>query len=293
MKVGVTVPAYELASRRPRSFQEMAADVLRAEQLGYDSAWVMDHILVERDGRRRGAGPEPLVFLSHVAASTERIRLGTLVLCAAFRPPVQLAREAKALNEGSDGRFILGLGAGWHQPEFDAFGLPFDHLVGRFEDYLEVLTRLLGEGPASYQGRYQVLRQGQVFGPPAPLPWVAAAGPRMRRLTGRLASGWNGAWYGSDVTRFRADRAEVEAAVRAAGRDASQFEYSAGLFVLPGGDASDARVTGGSLEQIAGALESYRAAGCDHAILNFAPSPFAEVDPAHPAQLAPLLDRLR
>src|SRR5438105_9806870 len=238
MKVGVTVPAYELASRQPRSFQEMAADVLRAEQLGYDSAWVMDHILVERDGRRRGAGPEPLVFLSHVAASTERIRLGTLVLCAAFRPPVQLAREAKALNEGSDGRFILGLGAGWHQPEFEAFGLPFDHLVGRFEDYMEVLTRLLGEGASDFEGRYQVLRAGQVFGPAAASPWVAAAGPRMRRLTGRLAGGWNGAWYRLDAGPFRSDRAEVEASVRAAGRDVSEFQFSAGIFVLPGEDSS-------------------------------------------------------
>ena len=78
-----------------------------------------------------------------------------------------------------------------------------------------------------------------------------------------------------------------------AGDGRTSIRGGAGLFVLPGGDASDARVTGGSLEQIAGALESYRAAGCDHAILNFAPSPFAEVDPAHPAQLAPLLDRLR
>ena len=161
MKVGVTIPAYELASRRPKTFAEMAEDAIRAEQLGYDSAWVMDHILVERDGNRRGAGPEPMVFLAQAAARTERLQLGTLVLCAPFRPPVQLAREAKALAEGSGGRFILGLGAGWHQPEFDAFGFPFDHLVGRFEEYLEVLTRLLGEGPADFQGRYQVLHRGQ------------------------------------------------------------------------------------------------------------------------------------
>lgn len=284
MKVGVTIPAYELSSRRPKTFAEMADDVVRAEQLGYDSAWVMDHILIERDGVRRGAGPEPMVFLSHAAARTERLQLGTLVLCAPFRPPVQLAREAKALSEGSGGRFILGLGAGWHQPEFDAFGFPFDHLVGRLEEYLEVLTRLLGEEPSDFGGRYQVLRRGQVFGPPGPEPWVAAGGPRMRKLTGRLAGGWNGAWYRLETDRFSKDRSEVEAAVIAAGRDAGSFRFSAGIFVLPGEDSS---------AQIEAALEGYRVAGCDHAILNFAPNPFAEVDPGFSARVAPLLDRSR
>jgi alkanesulfonate monooxygenase SsuD/methylene tetrahydromethanopterin reductase-like flavin-dependent oxidoreductase (luciferase family) len=293
VKVGVTIPAYELSSRRPRSFQAMVEDVLRAEQLGYDSIWVMDHVFVERSGARRGAGPEPLTFLSFVAARTERVQLGTLVLCAAFRPPVQLAREAKALNEASGGRLVLGVGSGWHQPEFDAFGFPFDHLVSRFEEHLEVLTRLLGDGPSDFEGRYQVLRGGQVFGLPAPPPWVAASGRRMRRLTGRLAAGWNGAWYGSDRSRFSDGRAEVEAGVRAAGRDPSQFQFSAGIFVGPGEDPRDERVIGGSPEEIAEALAGYRAAGCDHAILNFAPAPFAEVDPSHPARLAPLLDRFR
>jgi alkanesulfonate monooxygenase SsuD/methylene tetrahydromethanopterin reductase-like flavin-dependent oxidoreductase (luciferase family) len=284
MKVGVTIPAYELGSRRPKTFLEMADTALRAEELGYDSVWAMDHIFIERDGRPRPAGPDPLTFLSYLAARTHRVQLGTLVLCAAFRPPVQLAREAKALEEASGGRLILGVGAGWHQPEFDAFGLPFDHLVGRFEDYLEVLTRLLGEGAADFEGRYQVLRGGQVSGPPASSPWVAATGPRMRRLTGRLAGGWNGAWHRLDAGRFRSDRAEVEAGVRAAGRDAARFQFSAGIFVLPGEDSSS---------EIVAALESYRAAGCDHAILNFAPTPFAEVDAAQMAEVAPLLNQLR
>ena len=282
--MGLTIPAYELSSRRPKTFQEMADNALRAEELGYDSVWAMDHIFVERDGRRRPAGPDPLTFLSYLAARTHRVQLGTLVLCAAFRPPVQLAREAKALEEASGGRLILGVGAGWHQPEFEAFGLPFDHLVGRFEDYLEVLIRLLGEGASDFEGRYQVLRAGQVFGPAAASPWVAAAGPRMRRLTGRLAGGWNGAWYRLDAGPFRSDRAEVEASVRAAGRDVSEFQFSAGIFVLPGEDSSP---------EIAAGLDSYRAAGCDHAILNFAPTPFAEVDAAHMAGVAPLLKQLR
>src|SRR5438067_5669308 len=177
MKIGITIAAADLAPRRARTFHEMVDDAVEAERLGYDSVWVMDHVLVERDGSRSPAGPDPMTLLSYIAARTERVELGTLVLCAAFRPPAQLAREAKALQEASGGRLLLGVGAGWHQPAFDAFGFPFDHLVGRFEEYLEVLTRLLGDGPSDFKGRYQRLDRGQVFGLSLPPPWVAAFGP--------------------------------------------------------------------------------------------------------------------
>ena len=293
MKVGVTIAAYDLATGRAHSFGEMLEEAVTAEKLGYDSVWVMDHILIERNGRRSFAGPEPLTFLSHVAARTERVELGTLVLCAPFRPAAQLAREAKTLQSASDGRFLLGIGAGWHQPEFDAFGFPFDHLVSRLEEYVEVLNRLLSSGPQDYEGHYQVLRRGEVYGDPAPLPWIAASGPRMLRLTGRLAGGWNSAWYGADTSTFRTGLAEVTAALESAGRQRSELAASAGIFVLPGASEDRPGVITGSNEQVVEALAGYRDAGCDHAILNFAPAPFSQVDSGLSALLAPLLDRLR
>jgi alkanesulfonate monooxygenase SsuD/methylene tetrahydromethanopterin reductase-like flavin-dependent oxidoreductase (luciferase family) len=278
MKVGVTIPAYEIASGRARALAEMVEDVVAAERLGYDSAWVMDHFFVERGSRRVLGGPEPLAFLSHAAARTSRIELGTLVLCAPFRPAAQLAREARTLGAASGGRFILGIGAGWHEPEFDAFGFPFDHLVSRFEEYVEVLTRLLGEG--------------ELFGDPAPPPWIAAGGPRMLRLTGRLAGGWNGAWYGAETALFRERLAEVGRALQAVGRRRSELVASAGLLVPPGAREEPAAITG-SPERVAEAIRGYREAGCDHAILNFSLTPFGQGDPALPALLAPLLPRLR
>jgi alkanesulfonate monooxygenase SsuD/methylene tetrahydromethanopterin reductase-like flavin-dependent oxidoreductase (luciferase family) len=308
VKVGVTIPALELTTRARRSLRQMAADAVEAERLGYDSVWVMDHVFTDREGVRTGAGPEPLTFLGFVAARTERVQLGTLVLCAAFRPPAQLAREAKSLFEASSGRFILGVGSGWHQPEFDAFGFPFDHLVGRFEDYLEVLTRLLGEGPGDYQGRHQVLRAGEVFGPTVPPPWIAASGPRMLGLTGRLAGGWNSAWHGSDPSLFSERLSRVEEALFAAGRSRAEMAASAGMFVLPlEGDelAAAARSAGlsreeleakavtGHPEAVVEMLLRYRAAGCDHLVLNFSTSPFRRLGESLAARLAPLLDRLR
>ena len=278
MKVGLTIPAYELASGRARSIAEMVEDVVAAERLGYDSVWVMDHFFIDRGGKRILGGPEPLAFLSNVAALTRRIELGTLVLAAPFRPDAQLARDVRTLQAASGGRFILGIGAGWHKPEFDAFGFPFDHLVSRFEQYVEVLNPLLGDG--------------NLFGDPVPLPWIAAAGPRMLRLTGRLAGGWNGAWYGPDPSLFRERLGEVEAALREAGRKRSQLVASAGLLVLPDQPERPGAIAG-SLERVVEAVGAYGEAGCDHAILNFSPTPFGQGDPAWPALLAPLLPRLR
>jgi alkanesulfonate monooxygenase SsuD/methylene tetrahydromethanopterin reductase-like flavin-dependent oxidoreductase (luciferase family) len=310
MKVGVTIPASDLSPRRQRSFQEMVADAVEAERLGYDSVWVMDHVFVERDGAVSPAGPDPMALLAYIAARTERVQLGTLVLCAAFRPPAQLAREAKAIEEASGGRLLLGVGSGWHQPEFDAFGLPFDHLVGRFEEYLEALTQLLGDGPSDFAGRYQRLERGQVFGPPLPPPWVAASGPRMLSITGRLAGGWNSAWHGAGTDAFTAGLAAVEAAMTAAGRARSELVASAGVFVVPleAGDLAEAegrlagaghpgllgeRVVSGPPEAVAEALRGYARAGCQHLVLNFSPSPFRSLAPGLPARLAPLLDHLR
>src|SRR5579859_6416920 len=295
MKVGLTIAAGDLAPRRARRFEEMVADAVEAERLGYDSVWVMDHILVERDGRRTPAGPEPMALLAYIAARTERIQLGTLVLCAAFRPPAQLAREAKALQEASGGRLVLGVGSGWHQPEFDAFGFPFDHRVGRFEEYLEVLTRLLGDGASDFEGRYQRLERGEVFGPSVAPPWVAAFGPRMLSITGRLAGGWNTAWHGADATVFATGLAEVESALAAAGRGRSELVASAGVFAVPmegealaaaerrlaeAGQPGLGAVVSGSAEAVVETLRSYGRAGCEHLVLNLSPSPFRSLAPA-------------
>jgi alkanesulfonate monooxygenase SsuD/methylene tetrahydromethanopterin reductase-like flavin-dependent oxidoreductase (luciferase family) len=309
VRIGVTIPAIDLAPRRARSFREMVDDAVTAERLGYDSVWVMDHVFIEQGGIRSPSGPDPLTLLAYIAARTERIQLGTLVLCAAFRPPAQLARQAKALAEASGGRLLLGIGSGWHQPEFDAFGFPFDHRVGRFEEYLEALTRLLGEEPSDFDGKYQVLRKGQVFGPSQGPPWVAAFGPRMLALTGRLAGGWNSAWHGADTGPFRAGLDGVEAALAAAGRRRSELVASAGVFVVPlegeelvsagkrleaaGQAGLGERVISGSPERVVEPLAAYAAAGCDHLVLNFSAAPFRGLDSDLPARMAPLLDRLR
>ena len=153
MKVGLALPTIDIRTGRPTSLAELARRAERAEADGYDSVWVMDHFWSEREGGRRGAY-EPMVTLAYLSARTSRLRLGPLVVCNSFRHPGQLGREALALADASGGRFVLGIGAGWSKPEYDAFGIPFDHRVDRFEEALQVIVPLLRAGRVSFLGTY-------------------------------------------------------------------------------------------------------------------------------------------
>ena len=133
MKVGVTLKMYDYATYRPKTLAEVADQARLAETIGFDSVWVMDHAFIQRPPGRVMAH-EPLTTLAWVAAVTSEIKLGTLVLNHAFRHIGQLAREASALADMSAGRFVLGLGSGWHRPEFYALGLPYTYRVSRIEE---------------------------------------------------------------------------------------------------------------------------------------------------------------
>lgn len=142
MKIGLDVLLAESAAfgRAPR-YAEVRDLALLAEATGFDSLWLYDH-LIYRDAERRPRGIwECWTMLSALAEATDRVEIGTLVACAAFRHPALLAKMATTLDEVSGGRFTLGLGAGWNEAEFADFGFPFDHRVGRFEEALQVIAR--------------------------------------------------------------------------------------------------------------------------------------------------------
>ena len=118
---------------------------------------------------------------------------GTLVMCTGFRNAALLAKMAATLDHVSGGRLILGIGAGWHEPEYEAFGYPYDHRVGRFEEALTVITDLIRHGRADLAGTYVTARDALLLPPARPdLPiLVASKGPRMQDLTARHADAWN------------------------------------------------------------------------------------------------------
>src|SRR3954453_8353745 len=147
MRGGVVMPiAGGDALDRAPSYADIRALARQAEAAGFDSIWVYDHLLFRFPEQPTGGIWEAWTLLAALAEATERVELGTIVLCVPFRNPAVLAKMADTLEEISGGRLILGLGAGWHQPEFDAFGIPFAHKVDRFEEALQIIAPLLREG---------------------------------------------------------------------------------------------------------------------------------------------------
>jgi len=298
VKVGVTLKMYEYATYRPKRLAEIAQQARLAEQIGFDSVWVMDHVFIQRPGGRV-LSHEPMVCLAQVAAATTEISLGSLVLSHAFRHVGQLAREAAALADMSAGRFVLGLGTGWHRPEFDAMDLPFDHRVSRLEEAVEPLQRMLKGEPASLDGAWLRLSEASIaVTAPAPPLWIAAEGPRMLALAAR-ADGWNYAyWGGDDTARFEAALARLRAELDRLGRDPDEVELSASIACVvdgwrevPGG-FREPEVSVGPPEKIAEVIATYAQAGAQHVILSLSPDPYAEIDPEALEKAATILNLL-
>jgi alkanesulfonate monooxygenase SsuD/methylene tetrahydromethanopterin reductase-like flavin-dependent oxidoreductase (luciferase family) len=266
VQIGVALGTLDLQTGEAVPLGRLAEHAARAEALGYASAWAMDHFWIERDGRRRGAH-DPFVTVAYLAARTSTITLGALVACAPFRHPAQLAREAAALVEAAPGRIVLGLGAGWHQPEFDAFAFPFERKVARLEEYVPIVARLLAGERITHRGRFYNLSGASIVtSQPAPPVWVAGSGPRMLELTARHAAGWNVAWEGPDPAGFQGLLRELREAERRAGRD-KPVVASVGILADPH-DSTDLKAT----------MRAYEQAGADHLIFNFSRQPFAAFD---------------
>jgi probable F420-dependent oxidoreductase len=251
VRFGLSLPHYGFSLPSGTiSYDDVIGWARRAEELGFDSVWVSDHFLYSF--ARYGADPspiaslEPLSVLAAVAAATERIRLGSLVLGAPFRHPALLARSVAALDRLSGGRFELGLGAGWLEEEFEAFAYRFGSIGERFtalEEAVEVIDRLASGEPVSFEGRTASLRDAVLR--PAPSGdvriWLGGkGGPRLLRLAARRAAGWNVVWRMSPEA-YRAKVEDVWAACAAEGRDPGTFGLSVGLYSLIGEDETAAR----------------------------------------------------
>jgi probable F420-dependent oxidoreductase len=235
--LGLNLPYVEgsMAGGTPR-WADIRVMATTAEALGFDAVWISDHVgFGDPNGEWHGAW-ESWTLLSALAVATRRVRLGTYVSAAPFRNPALLAKMAETLDEVSGGRVILGLGAGWNEPEFRAFGFPFERRFDRFEDGLRIITSMLRTGRADHDGRLESARgaRNQPRGPrPSGLPvMVGAAGPRMLRLTAELADEWNaGMCSPEDLVPMLA---AVDAACAAAGRDPRTLSRSAETLVDTG-----------------------------------------------------------
>jgi probable F420-dependent oxidoreductase len=281
MKIGLMLPIgqQELLQGPDRwsLFRDMT---LAAEAGGLDSVWCADHLLFRNGESAETDGiHEAWTVLSAVAAITQRVEIGPLVLCVPFRNPALTAKMATTLDEVSHGRLALGLGCGWHEPEFDAFGYEFDHRVSQFAEALEIIRPMLRTGTATFDGRWQRAADARIV-PPGPRPegppiLIAGKGPRMLELVARHADAWNAAWYGqpSEAHELRERIARLHEALDAAARPRDSIELTAGIFVAtsPADDDRPEEAIGGSIEEIGEALAGYQALGITHLIVHLWP----------------------
>ena len=184
LKVGILLPEGEgRMSGATATWGDLVSLARLAEDVGIDSLWIPDHLLYRTEGETSRGTAESCTLLAALAAVTNRIELGSFVTCTSFRNPALLAKIADTIDEISDGRLILGLGAGWHEPEYLAYGYPFDHRVSRFEEALVIISGLLRDGHIDFEGQYYQARDCELR-PRGPRPngppiMIGTTGKRM------------------------------------------------------------------------------------------------------------------
>ncbi|MDX6263087.1 MAG: hypothetical protein QOH84_4775 [Kribbellaceae bacterium] len=276
MKIGVMLPVggNDGPTGGMPTWADTKAMAVAADEAGLDSVWLADHYFYKAPDDTIYGMHESWTLLSAVAAVTERVELGNMVLCSSFRDPGLTAKMAATLDLVSDGRLILGVGAGWHDPEYEAFGLPTDHRVGRFEEWLEIVARLLRHETVTFDGKYHHVQDLALEPPPArriPI-LVAARRPRMLDLTAKWADQWNTAWFGQPDDKLKERLADMQSALAATDRT---VELTVGITVTDPDQAAvaepESTTLNGTVEELAQAFKQYEALGVTHLIAGTEP----------------------
>ena len=274
-RIGVQLPEVERRVRWPELI-EMART---AERVGFDTLWLGDHLLYDLPGGEVRGPWEVWTSLAALAAVTERIELGPLDASLGFHEPAMLAKQAATVDAISGGRLILGVGAGWNEREYTAFGFPFDHRVERFAEAFTIVRRLLRDGRIDHDGRYHRLVDCVIDPPPTrpggPLLLVGSTGPRMLRITLPHVDAWNVWWshYGNTAAGFAETKARVDEACASAGRGPEEVDATAAVLVRLSGGSGRVMgdVNGQGIEPVQGdptaiaeQLAAFAAAGARH-----------------------------
>lgn len=265
-ELGITLPQF---TGDPERLTEAAR---RAEDLGFDSIWLFDHLWPLSGGKERPV-MECWTTLAYLAAATERITIGTLVTRSSLRHPALLVKMAATVACIAPGRLVVGIGSGdeMSRDENEAFGIEYfagDERIDQFEETVTVLMRSLHEPEVTLGGDFVSLESFRLSPrpPTPPRVWVGGRSADATAIAGRLADGWNG-WSG-DPESFAEDAGEV---LRAAEGRPVELTWG-GLVDLRGSDGGtraerDAGTISGSPEAIAGALGRFVSAGATHLIV--------------------------
>ncbi|MGE3796994.1 MAG: LLM class flavin-dependent oxidoreductase [Thermomicrobiales bacterium] len=300
-KIGLFVPHFEIPwNGETIRWSALLSLAERAEALGFDSLWLPDHLLYRFPGVHPQGAWDVWSLLSALAAKTERLELAPLVACTSFRNPALIAKMADTIDEISNGRLILGLGAGWHKPEYDAFGFPYDHRVSRFEEALQIIHGLLREGYVDFQGQFTTARDCELR-PRGPRPngppiLIGSSSPRMMKIMATYADAWNSDRR-NDVDQLLEYEARVDAACREVGRDPASLSRIVGIQVDMLNDTREPFTPRqwvrkpwpltGSTDELARQIRDYSRARCDHLIVWLDPVSLESIE-----AFAPVLDLL-
>lgn len=258
------------------SWESIKRLAIAAERVGFDM-FVFEDVLMYRGEDATDGCWESMTIAGALAASTSRIRFGQSVINAPYRSPAMTASMATTLDEISNGRYVLGIGAG-NSPtsDYEGFGFPTDRRYSRFAESIEVIHTLLRTGKVDYVGDFHFARRAEIVlrgpSPSGPPINIAAGGPKMLRLVARYGDAWN--WWGWDETidevidRMNPLVADLERACAEVDRDSSEIERTFDLYsVVPPGLSADASAmsqpVSGSADEIAEALLSLCALGID------------------------------
>jgi probable F420-dependent oxidoreductase len=273
LRVGIQLPEVEREVRWP----EYVAMARAAEDAGFDTIWLGDHLLYRYgDGSARGPW-EVWTLLAAIAASTSRIKIGPLVAATAFHAPAMLAKMAATVDEVSGGRLIVGLGAGWNETEFRAFGFPFDNRISRFEEAFTIIRTLLRDGKIDFDGRFFQARDCELLprphSPGGPPLMVGSVGPRMLEITLPYVEQWN-VWYrqsNNTAEGLQPILAQVDEACRAVGRDPATLEKTSAVLVgMSGGSGRVTKYDDGTIAPLEGSPTAMAARFREYAALGLA-----------------------
>ena len=292
-----------------RKLKEIAQE---AERIGVHSLWHCDHFVTldpASYGSRTGFGSqddedqavdtailEPWTTLAALACDTRTLRLGTLVTCVGYRPPAMLAKMAATVDVISEGRVDFGIGAGWIESEYHAYGYPYPNASVRMrqlEEAIQLIRAMWTEYSPDFEGGYFQIRNGVCRPPPVQRPhppiWTGGEGDKLLGVSARQADGYNCRWW--TAARFREKRPEIEAECERSGRDPEGVRASLMAMLIPEKDRAKARAAREKLSVIpeSGAiygtpddcvarLKEYPEAGVNHILLTI---PDLAVNPHH------------
>ncbi len=305
-KIGLAIcPVEGCMDGETARWTDILAMAQMAEDVGFDSIWLSDHLIFRLEESPIGVW-ECGSMLAALASSTKRVELGTAVICTGFRNPALLAKMADTIDEISGGRLVLGIGAGWHDPEYRAFGYPTDRRYSRFEEAVRIIHGLLRNGSVDFEGAYYRARECELR-PRGPRPegppiMIGTTGQKMLRLTTRYADLWNAASFEKPPGQSRPEGLEAEMAIldgacNDLGRDPSTLLRTALVTWQPQNQApapwAGSKLFGqplnGSPEEVAEVFRDFARAGFSHLQVCILPNSPAAVEAFAPVLAA--LDR--